>query len=214
MTSDRQNALLDDLVELQRAGARSFAAQCRALVELDGLSEQEAADSGVRQFLVMEVAGSCRLGQQAAGSRLVDADRVVHGLPLMLAALEDGRFFEPQARIVLAETGSCTLDMLRRVDAVVMPEAEELASTDLRRLVRRTVLSLESADEAADRLETARAGRKVTSRPGRDGMGVVNALLTAERLARFQVGLDQLVAAERVADREAGIERTQDQRRA
>ena len=213
-TADRQNAALDELVELQRSDARSLAAQCRTLVELDGLSELEEAATGLPQFLLMEVAGSCRMGQQAAGSRIIEAERVVVGLPMMLAALEDGRFFRSQAQIVLTETGSCSMEMLRRVDAAVMPQAEELASTDLRRLVRRTVLSLETADEAADRLETARAKRSVTSRPGYDGMGMVNALLTAEQLARFGAGLDQLVAAQRVADRENGVQRTQDQRRA
>jgi hypothetical protein len=213
-TCDRQNAALDALIDLQRADARSFAAQCRALVALDTLSEQEEKATGLPQFLVMEVAGSCRLGQHAATSRLLEADRLVNGMPLLLAALEDGRVFVPQARILLGETGSCSPEMLQRVDAVVTPQAEELASTDLRRLVRRTVLSLETVDEAADRLETARETRGVTSRPGYDGMGVVNALVTAEQLVRFQAGLDQLVAAQRVADREAGVDRTQDQRRA
>src|SRR4051812_48352474 len=213
-TAARENALLDAMVELQRSDARSFAAQCRTLVELDALSAQEEELTGLPQYLVMEVAGSCRLGQQAAGSRLLEADRLVNGMPLLLDALEAGQMFLPQARIVLAETGSCSLEMLQRVDAVVTPQAEELASTDLRRLVRRTVLSLETVDEAADRLETARESRGVTSRPGQDGMGVVNALLTAEQLVRFQGGLDQLVAAQRVADREAGVQRTQDERRA
>jgi hypothetical protein len=213
-TGDRQNAALDALIDLQRADARSFAAQCRALVVLDALSEQEEQVTAVPQYLVMEVAGSCRLGQQAATSRLLDADRLVNGMPLLVAALEAGRVFVPQARILLGETGSCSPEMLQRVDAVVTPLAEELASTDLRRLVRRTVLSLETADEATDRMETARDSRSVTSRPGYDGMGVVNALLTAEQLVRFQAGMDQLVAAQRVADREAGVERTQDQRRA
>jgi hypothetical protein len=211
---DQQNAALDALIDLQRADARSFAAQCRALVALDSLSEQEEKTTGLPQYLVMEVAGSCRLGQQAATSRLLEADRLVNGMPLLLAALEAGRVFVPQARILLGETGSCSPEMMQRVDAVVTPQADELASTDLRRLVRRTVLSLETVDEAADRLETAREMRGVTSRPGYDGMGVVNALLTAEQLVRFQAGLDQLVAAQRVADREAGVERTQDQRRA
>ncbi|MDT7571297.1 MAG: hypothetical protein QOE05_1471 [Actinomycetota bacterium] len=213
-TVDRQNAALDALVELQRADAKSFAAQCRALVALDSLSAQEERATGLPQYLVMEVAGSCRLGQQAAASRLLDADRLVNGMPLLLAALEAGRVFVPQARMLLGETGSCSREMLPRVDAVVTPQAEELASSDLRRLVRRTVLSLETVDEAADRVETAREKRAVTSRPGYDGMGVVNALLTAEQLVRFQAGMDQLVAAQRVADREAGVERTQDQRRA
>ena len=145
---------------------------------------------------------------------MLEADRLVNGMPLLLAALEAGLIFEPQARMILSETQSCSRELLPRVDALVTPNAEELASTDLRRLVRRTVLSLETVDEAADRLETARESRRVTSRPGYDGMGVVNALLTAEQLVRFQAGLDQLVAAQRIADREAGIERTQDQRRA
>jgi hypothetical protein len=162
----------------------------------------------------MEVAGSCRLGQQAATSQLLDADRLVNGMPLLLAALEAGQVFVPQARILLSETGSCSLEMLPRVDAIVSPQAEELASSDLRRLVRRTVLSLETADEAAERLETAREKRRVTTRAGHDGMGTANALLTAEQLVRFQAGMDQLVAAQRIADREAGVERTQDQRRA
>jgi hypothetical protein len=198
-TADRQNAALDALVELQRADARSFARQSRTLVELDRLSRLEGVLSGGPQFLVLELAGSLRLGQQAAGASLVDADRLVHGLPRVLTALEEGRMFVPQVRIVLAETRAWDEDMLRRLDAVLMPEAQELASSDLRRLVRRAVLEHELPDEAAERLERARASRHVTSRPGLDGMAVLTALLTAEQLARFQVDLGRLEARERIA---------------
>ncbi|MFN2522101.1 MAG: DUF222 domain-containing protein, partial [Mycobacteriales bacterium] len=166
------------------------------------------------EFLVMEVAGSCRLGQQAAGIRMAEAERVLDALPQMAAAMEAGEFFLAQARIVLAETKACDPGLLRRVDAVVMPQARELASTDLRTLVRRTVLELESEDEAEARLAEARARRRVTMRPEQDGMGIVNALLTAEQLREFQLGLDKLEARQRVADREAGVERTADERRA
>ena len=214
LLADQQNAALDALAALHGAEARTYIAQCRALVDLDALSQLDEQTSGVPRFLVMEVAGSCRLGQQAAGARLVDADRVLSGLPLLVRQMEAGAFFVPQLRIVLAESRSIGLDLLRRVDAVVATRGLELASTDLRRLVRRTVLELESPDEAEDRLATARAGRRVSFRPEQDGMGIVSALLTAEQLRQFQVGLDQLERRERAADRAAGVDRTADQRRA
>ncbi|MCU1673369.1 MAG: hypothetical protein JWN77_1482 [Frankiales bacterium] len=207
---DQQNEVLDALVQLQRAEARAYIARCRALVDLQTL----AAPEPTSEFLVMELAGSCRLGQQAAGNQMVEAERVLDALPRMAAAMADGEFFLGQARIVLAETKACDADLLRRVDAVLMPRARELASTDLRRLVRRTVLELESADEAEARLDSARATRRVTMRPEQDGMGVVNALLTAEQLRQFQTGLAALEARQRLADRDAGLQRTADERRA
>jgi len=45
-------------------------------------------------------------------------------------------------------------------------------------------------------------------------MGLAGAVLTAEQLVAWQAGLDQLERRERIADREAGIDRTRDQRRA
>ena len=45
-------------------------------------------------------------------------------------------------------------------------------------------------------------------------MGVAGALLTAEQLVAWQAGMDRLERRECVADRQAGIERTADQRRA
>lgn len=210
----RRNAGLDALVELQRVEARTFIAQCRTLTDLDELFDLDEQTAGVPQFLVMEVAGSCRLGQQASAIRLLEAERVLSGLPLLADAMDDGAFFLPQLRIVLAETRSVDLDVLRRLDVVLADRGVTLASTDLRRLVRRTVLELESPDDAADRLEKARAGRRVTFRPEQDGMGVVSALLTAEQMRQFQVGLDRLERRERESDLAAGIDRSADQRRA
>lgn len=215
--SSAQQALLEGCVDGLRAEAQTLAARVRALVELTGLSESPH-EPGERRFLELEVAGSFSVGQVTAGRWLTEADRFTCALPLTLGLLETGALLAHQAAVLLHATSHCPVEIAQQVEAEVLPGGAGLCPADLRRLVDRAVLRIESeqADAAAAerRHAEAAAERRTFTRPEPDGMGLAGAVLPAEQLRAWALGLDLLEQQERVSDRQAGVERTADQRRA
>jgi hypothetical protein len=212
----RQRSLLDASTESLRADARSLAARVRALHELIRLSE-DPYEPGERRFLELEVAGSMRVGQLTAGRWLGEADRYVTALPLTLSLLEAGELLPLQATAVLHATSNVSPQLARQAEAEVLPAGCALCPADLKRELTRVVLRLEAEsdpDAVEDRHAAAAADRHVWTRPEPDGMAQAGAVLTAEQARTWSLGLDTLEKAERIADREAGIERSADQRRA
>ena len=87
------------LAELDRADARVQADRVEILARMAAMtSARELGWAGEAPYdsLVMEVGGTSRIGQQAAGNRLRDAERLHDRLPGTLAGLRDGRLFWPQ----------------------------------------------------------------------------------------------------------------------
>ncbi len=206
-----QPALLDELADLERAEAELLARRLRALGALGVAAEQDAVRTGCEQFTVLEVAGSCRIGQRGATDRQLEATHVLDRLPLLLSALEAGELFVPQARVVIRETSSCTDAVCAAVDAAVAARGRELAPGPLRRLVARTIAAAEAQDREAEaeRLAQARAARRVWIHPEADGMATISAYVTAEAARAFALGLDTLARQAK-----AGSDRTMDQCRA
>ena len=206
-----QDSSLDALVEIERAEARLLGRRIRSLGALAEAASYDEKHTGIEQFTVLELAGSCRIGQQSATARQVDAAHVLEDLPLLLAALEAGEVFVPQARVVISETSCCSAEVCAAVDAAVAERGRDLPPGPLRKLVRKTVQEVEAEDRQAeaDRLAEARASRRVWIRPEADGMATIGALVTAEAARAFALGLDKLA-------REAkdGSDRTMDQCRA
>ncbi len=221
MTSESEAEGLALLETLAVQEAALFAAQARQLHASAVLSEQLQGPDGLDRFLVIDVAGTLRIGQLAAGHRLAQAERLVLTLTHTLAALGTGAVLVPQARVVLEETDSCSPAVAAEVDQRLHAGAPDgLAGWTGRRLhhrLKRLVLVVEAEREpgaTAERLETARRGRRVSVRPEPDGMASLWALLPAEQLRQFTLGLDELTRRQRQADVAAGVERTADQRRA
>lgn len=123
-----------------------------------------------------------------------------------------------QATVLLHRTRNCTPEVARAVEARVLPEGAALVPSDLTRRVDRAVLQAESeqrdAAAAEQRHADAAAQRRTFAKATEDGMGLAGAVLTAEQLVGWQTGLDALERRERVADRDAGVDRTAEQRRA
>jgi len=226
-TADRQTEALDALAGAQRAEAIGWAERIAEVARLAELSEQERKVSGTPQYLVLELAGTCRVGQGTASRWLAEAQHFVQALPLTLSLLASGELWVAQARVLLSETFDCEAETARLVEADLLPRAAELCPSDLRRKVRARVRRFESDRDAAaaarhgeavsaaeQRLANARAARRTFTRPGTDGMGLAGAVLAAESLATWRADLDQLQRLEQIADRAAGVERTADQRRA
>src|SRR4051812_46120646 len=153
---------LDALEQMQRDKARTFAAECRTYVSLNsrtsgyGWQGAQPTDS-----MVIDVAGTCLIGQGSAGSRLAEALALVEDLPGLLAELEAGRVFVPQAKVLLDETRNLSAELCAQVEARVLGWARELAPGPLRKKVKAVVLAVD-AEEAARRDAAGRAERDVT----------------------------------------------------
>ena len=217
-----EGRLLEQLEASARVEAVRFAEDVDRLVELAALSRRLHGADGVERCLTIDLAGTLRVGQHAAARRLGDAERLHGALPRTLARLRDGRLVVAQARVLLQETAHCSepvaADAERRVLSGLDDQAlRGLVGLTLTRRVKRAVLEAEAALEpelTAEREAEARADRRVQVRPEPDGMASLWALLPAEQLRAFTLGLDELVARQRQADREAGVQRTAAQRRA
>jgi len=212
-----QSALLDGVCSDLALDARSWGQRIRRVQRFAELC-QAATASGVEQFPQLELAAAWRIGQQTATRWLGEAEHFRTHLPQTLLALESGTLLVHQASALLHRTLHCTPSVALAVEAALLPTAAALCPSDLRKRVDKAVLRAESAQtdpEAAEqRHADAVADRRTWTRAELDGMGLAAAVLTAEQLVAWQDGMDQLERRERVADRQAGVDRTAEQRRA
>lgn len=143
--------LLEELTEMQRTRARAFAAESRVLARLESRTSREGWQAkSPYESLVLEVAGSCLIGQRAASDRIDDATHLVRQLPVLLDELEAGRVLLPQARVLIDETRPCTPAVCAEVESRVRVAAQTLAPGPLRQRVRALILAVDS-EEAARR---------------------------------------------------------------
>ena len=224
-SSPEQRSLLGALEELERAAASTWAAQVDHLVRLDRLMTGQVGQAGIDGqagsvgFLALELAGTLVLGQGGAMRRLADAQRLTDALPATLAGLAAGTVWSAQARVLLVETGQASPTVAHEVERRVLGDGRggELCPADLRRLVKRTVLTVEAELEpaaTAEREAEAFAGRRVRATPMPDGMAGLWAVLSAEQALVHQQGLDELAHRQKLIDSAAGVERSSAQRRA
>jgi hypothetical protein len=211
------NAELDAGVAAAVADAQAWAAQIRRVTALQEAVRQ-AEKAGMPQYPQLDIAGSWRISQHTAARLMHEADRFVEALPLTLSLMEAGELWRPQAYVLLHRTSNCTAEIAQAVEAEVLPAGAALCPADLGKLVTRTVLRVESeqADAAAaeQRLADAAAERRTFTRADDDGMAFAGAVLTAQQAVAWKQGLDELERRERIADRQAGVDRTAEQRRA
>lgn len=220
---DAERAGLELLERLAVQEAALFAAQAQQLHDSAALSRRLQGADGPERFLVIDLAGTLRIGQLAAAFRLAEAERLVADLPHLHDGLRTGAVLLGQARTVLEETRHCSPEVAAEVDRrlrALAADPDGLRGWTARRLrtrVKALVLAAEAVLEPGAteaRLATARTGRRVSVRPEPDGMGSLWALLPAEQLRTFTLGLDELHRRQLTLDRESGVVRTADQRRA
>ncbi|CAA9311458.1 MAG: hypothetical protein AVDCRST_MAG07-522, partial [uncultured Frankineae bacterium] len=218
-----QDDALDAVRAALEADARSWAAQLRATSDLVAAARCGAAGRGERSFVELEIAGSWAVGQATATRLMVEAEHMTTCLPQTLVALSEGRLLVHQGRVLLHVTRNADAAVARQVEAEVLASCgADLCPADLRAAASAVLLRVESEaaaedserDLAAQRHVDAVAGRRTWSKPDNDGMGIAGAVLTAEQLRGWSAGMDALELQERRTDRESGIERTADQRRA
>jgi hypothetical protein len=181
---------LDELVEVQRERGRGFAREARLLARL----EAKTTRAGWRaewpyDSLILEVAGSCLIGQNAASERIDSAVHLVRRLPVLLDELDAGRVLLPQARVLIEETRQCSAAVCAEVESRIRTDAQTLAPGALRRRVRALVLAVD-ADEAARRAAKANNDRGVTFRPIEDSQALLIAKGPAVELRQLDLRLD------------------------
>jgi hypothetical protein len=200
---------LTALEECERHKARAFAAEATVLARLAARTTRTGWQGEAPfESLLLDVAGTCLVGQQSAGARLLDAEHLVGRLPGLLAALAAGRVFVAQARVLIGETRNLDPQACAAVQERVLPDAERLAPGPLRAKVKAVVLAVD-AQEAARRAAQGRTDRRVWSRPAEDGTALLMALGPAAQIRALELDLTRQAAAARAA----GDPRTADQLR-
>ncbi|MDP9181606.1 MAG: 13E12 repeat family protein, partial [Actinomycetota bacterium] len=205
-----QRAVLDRVGSLEREQAVLYARQARARAEMVRLW---GADQGV----LVELAGTARVGQAKAGGQLGRAERLVEHFAVALGLLELGVMRVGTVEIVLSLTKNCRTEVMELLDARLSEQLCELDAVDVRRLVAATVPEIEAElDPAAqqERHEQARANRGVWAFGVQDGMARIGAELDQISARRWSLDFEELVRAQKVLDDRDGIRRSQAQRRA
>ncbi|MGY1811729.1 DUF222 domain-containing protein [Blastococcus sp. SYSU D00820] len=167
--------------------------------------------SEVSEFFPDELALVLRCHRATATGLLGLSLDLVHRLPATWAALADGELDWPRARVIAQElgvekAGQTSLDIIRTVEALVLPTAMELSVAGVRAAVQRELQRLDQ--QAADRRrEQAKKTSNVEHRALGDGMARLEVTGTAEQIAAMHATADQLARAAKADgdDRPIGV---------
>jgi hypothetical protein len=206
----QRDAALEQVRRIERSKARAFAKEARVLAELGELYQ---GDSGV----LLELAGTARIGQVKAAGQSERARRLVGLFPRALALLEAGEMFEGTAQLLLAVTKNASERVQAEVDRRLSSRVAAMDAVDARALVAATVVEVESElerEEQERRYAQARANRGVWIQPVEDGMARIGAEVDAVAAKEFALGLEELDRAQQVVDEQDGVTRTKAQRMA
>lgn len=202
------DARLDALVDLESRIASLQAQQLSLLAVIDGdPATVSLPGSGDKRWAVEDVACALRLSPGVARARLAEAVESVR-LPRALALLAAGRITAGHLRALTDSTIALDDLAVRAVEARVIERAAEQSVATFRAGVRRAVLSI-CAPTLEQRRQANIGDRRVCLRPSGEGTSELWALLPDEGAATL------MAAVAAFADRrEAGDDRTADQRRA
>jgi hypothetical protein len=213
--ADAQRAVLRRIAEVEAERARLLAVQMRLRAEVDRLWDSPL--DGHEQFGVIELAGTARIGLGRAARQLIDGTKLVTELTGTLAGLEAGTVFEPTAMLLLEQTRNCSTEVSVEVERRVLPLIAGMNTSDARRIIKETIPQVEadlSPEATQERLDLAATDARVWTRELPDGMVEHGASMDLLSGKRWALDFDELVRAQRIADKRAGIVRTAQQRRA
>jgi hypothetical protein len=208
----QQRAALEAVAQDEADAARLYARRVRHRAEVDRLWNTTEDMYGV-----LELAGTARIGQTRASSQLVDATRLVEVFPHTLAGLDTGTVYVATAELLLSLTRHCTSEVQTEVERRVLPHLNDGTTTDLRRLLERTIPEVEADVDpqlTQDRLDRALRERRVWMNPAPDAMCQVGALLGAVAGQSWALAFEELVRAQKALDRRTGRKRSTSQVRA
>ncbi|MGY1815659.1 DUF222 domain-containing protein [Blastococcus sp. SYSU D00820] len=167
--------------------------------------------SEVSEFFPDELALIVNVSRTEASKLLAVVLDLRHRLTATWAALADGELDWPRARAIAQElgvekAGQTAPDVVRAVEALVLPQAMELSVSGVRAAVQRELQRLDQ--QAADRRrEQAKKTANVEHRALRDGMARLEVTGTAEQVAAMHATADQLARAAKADghDRPIGV---------
>ena len=203
-----QRVLLD---ELEVQAAVLFATRMRTFGELARLSADKPAHA------ILEVAGTCGVGQAKSKRLLEHGRRLTELVPQALLLLEAGQLRVGPVELLLWTTAKCTDEVLAEVGRRVVPQLVDCDAVDAHALVKQVMLEVEAdldAEAAQRRHAQARANRGAWLKPVEDGMVRIGAEVDALTGQRFWLGLQELTRLQGRVDEVEGSERTVEQRRA
>ncbi|MGY1812541.1 DUF222 domain-containing protein [Blastococcus sp. SYSU D00820] len=171
--------------------------------------------SEVSEFFLDELALVLRCHRATATGLLGLSLDLAHRLTATWAALADGELDWPRARVIAQElgvekAGQTAPDVVRAVEALVLPQAMQLSVSGVRAAVQRELQRLDQ--EAADRRrEQAKKLTNVGHRALGDGMARLEVTGTAEQITAMHATADQLVRAAKADgdDRPIGVLRVE-----
>jgi len=167
--------------------------------------------------LLLDLAGSARMGQVRAMGEVERARRLRDFYPQVLELLRTGDLLVPVVEMLLRKTKHCSEKVNGRLGQVLPTKLAGLDAADAHDVIARTVLQVEGELEREEQLERharAKANRGVWVFDVEDGMARVGAEVDALTARQFALDLDVLVRAEAVRDKRDGVVRTTGQRRA
>jgi hypothetical protein len=200
------SAVIDPLIENEKALAGCYAERVRLLAELDRLGHEPRILAGLcgdplesgrddpdtaahgpawddvelaRRTMAAEAAGALRLQANTAGCLIFDATRLHDDLPAFHAALTDGRITWGHALKMLELTVNLPVEVLPRFEAAVLGAAETRTSTQFAKVAVR-VRERMHPTTLEERAVVGFATRRVVFRPDTDGMAWLNAYLKAD----------------------------------
>jgi hypothetical protein len=200
------SAIIDPLIENEKALARCYAERVRLLAELDHLGRQPRILAGLcgdpiesgrndpdtaahgpswddeelaRRTMAAEAGAALRLRANTAGGMVFDATRLNDGLPAFHAALTDGRITWEHALKMLELTVNLPDEVLPRFEAAVLGAAETRTSTQFAKVAVK-VRERMHPTTLQERAAVGFATRRVVLRPDADGMAWLNAYLKAD----------------------------------
>jgi len=211
---DEADALLGLAVSFREVSAWAQASEMEALAAFanhtlkTGPNDLGFNATEISEYVVDEISCALSITKRAADMRLTLASQLTGSLPATLAAWKNGLLDWSKVSIIAERTMNLTAEQAGEVETRVLAQAAGKTSGQLRRLVEKTVISVDP-EGANARHESARHNRAVRVNPGEDGMSTLQASLSAEDAALVYATLSLIAKTFPKSD-----PRTMDQRRA
>jgi len=214
------SAVIDPLIENEKALAGCYAERVRLLAELDRLGREprilaglrgDPVESGhgdpdtaahgpawddgelARRTMATEAAMVLRVRSNTAGSMIFDATRLAGDLPAFHESLTAGRITWGHALKMLELTVNLPEEVLPRFEAAVLGAAEKRTSTQFAKAALRIRERIHPVP-LQDRADAGFAARRVVLRPDADGMAWLNAYLKADEAQAAYDRLSRIAA--------------------
>jgi len=166
---------------------------------------------------IAELAGTARIGQDRATTQYEIALRLDGNFPRVVELLDEGTMLRGTAEMLATITKEASAPVQVELGVRISDRLAPLDAVDARELIVMTLREVEAdlgREEQERRHERARAGRGVWAKPVGNGMTRIGAEVDDLTAQRWVLDFEENVRAQARADKENGVKRTAQQRRA